>query len=289
MDDPGTDVGHFRNADQIAFWNGSGGQRWVERQQAQDAILAPISDILIDRAKVQPGERVLDIGCGCGATTFAAAEKVGPSGHVLGLDVSAPMLARAKELAPTEAPVEFVLGDATVHRFKAASTDLMLSRFGVMFFAEPIRAFLNIRTALRSEARLAFACWRELKDNLWLSVPLEAAYDHVPKLTGVPPNAPDQFAFASRDRVEHILADAGFRRARFEQCDLILDISAGNGLDGAVQSAVEMGPASRALAGQPTDLVDAAVTTIRKSLSRYEKGQTVRLPASFWLVTAVDP
>jgi SAM-dependent methyltransferase len=289
MDHPDTALGHFHNADQIAFWNGSGGQRWVERQQAQDAIFAPISDILIDRAKVQSGERVLDIGCGCGATTFATAEKVGPSGHVLGLDVSTPMIARAKELALGDASVEFVQGDATVHRFKAASTDLMLSRFGVMFFAEPIRAFLNIRTALRSEARLAFACWRELRDNLWLSVPLEAAYDHVPKLSSVPPNSPDPFAFASRDRVEHILVEAGFRQIRFEQCDLSLDISTGNGLDGAVRSAVEMGPASRALAGQPTELLDAAVTTIRKSLSRYAKGQTVSLPASFWLVTAVDP
>jgi SAM-dependent methyltransferase len=289
MDDPDAALGHFHNADQIAFWNGSGGQRWVERQRAQDAIFAPISDILIDRAKVQPGERVLDIGCGCGATTFAAAEKAGPSGHVLGLDVSAPMIARAKELALADASVEFVRADATVHRFEAAGTDLMLSRFGVMFFTEPIRTFLNIRTALRSEARLVFACWRELRDNLWLSVPLEAAYDHVPKLPSVPPNSPGPHAFASSDRVAHILAEAGFRQIRFERCDLSLDISAGNGLDGAIRSAVEMGPASRALAGQAIELVDATVTTIRKSLSRYAKGQAVRLPASFWIVTAVDP
>jgi hypothetical protein len=208
---------------------------------------------------------------------------------VLGLDVSAPMLERAKELAPVDSPVGFALGDATVHRFRAASADLMISRFGVMFFAEPVRAFLNIRTALRSGARLAFTCWRELRDNPWLLVPLEAAYEHVPKLPGVPPNSPDLFAFASKEWVEHILGEAGFRRIRIEQCDVSLDISAGQGLEEAVRGAAELGPTSRALAGQPAELVDAAMTTIRKSLSRYSKGQTLRLPASFWLVTAVDP
>src|SRR5689334_13223514 len=148
-------IGHFQNADQIAFWNGPAGQCWVERQKTQDALLAPVSDVLIEHARIEAGERVIDIGCGCGATTRAIADKVGASGHVLGLDVSAPMLARARELAPADAPIEFVHADAMVHHFKAVSADLVVSRLGVTYFADPIRAFLNIRTALRSEGRLA--------------------------------------------------------------------------------------------------------------------------------------
>jgi ubiquinone/menaquinone biosynthesis C-methylase UbiE len=140
-------IGHFDNADQIAFWNGPGGERWVERKQINDEI----SRILIDRAQIRVGERVVDIGC---VTTITAGEKVGSSGHVVDLDVSEPMLERAKKPAPADVTVEFIQGDATVHRFKTACADLMISRFGVMFFAEPVRSFLNIRTALRSEARM---------------------------------------------------------------------------------------------------------------------------------------
>ena len=282
-------VGHFQNADQIAYWNGPAGQRWVERQTAQDALLAPISNALIDRARIAAGERVIDIGCGCGATTIAVAEKVGPSGHVLGLDVSAPMLARAQELAPADASVAFVQADAMVHHFKAVSTDLVISRLGVTYFADPIRAFLNIRTALRSEGRLAFACWRELRDNPWFLLPLQAAYEHVPKLPGLAPNAPDQFAFASREGVEHILGEAGFRRIRLEEFDTELDVAGEGGLEAAVQSALAIGPASRALDGQPPELCKPVAMSIRKSLARYVKGQSVMMPASLWIVTAVDP
>jgi SAM-dependent methyltransferase len=282
-------VGHFQNADQIAYWNGPAGQRWVERQAAQDALLAPISDVLIDRARIEAGERAIDIGCGCGATTIAVAEKVGPSGHVLGLDVSAPMLARAQELTPANAPIAFVHADAMVHHFKPVSADLAISRLGVTYFADPIRAFLNIRTALRSEGRLAFACWRELRDNPLFLLSLQAAYEHVPKLPGLPPTAPDQFAFASRGWIEHILGEAGFRRIRLEEFDMDLDVAGGGGLEAAVQSALAIGPASRALDGQPPELCRLAAMSIRKSLSRYTKGQMVMMPASLWIVTAVDP
>jgi SAM-dependent methyltransferase len=282
-------LGHFQNADQIAYWNGPAGQHWIERQAAQDALLAPISDALIDRARIEAGERVIDIGCGCGATTIAAAEKVGPSGHVLGLDVSAPMLARAQELTPADAPVAFAHADAMVHHFKAVSADLVISRLGVMYFADPIRAFLNIRTALRSEGRLAFACWRELRENPWYLLPLQAAYEHVPKLPALPPNAPDPFSFAAREWVEHVLGEAGFRRVRLEEFDTVLDVGGKGGLDSAVQRALEIGPASRALDGQPSELRDLAGASIRKSLARYAKGETVTMPASLWIVTAVDP
>jgi len=284
-----TSFGHFENAEQIAFWNGDGGARWVARRAELDAMLVPVRDALLEHAALQPGERVLDIGCGCGATMIAAAEKVGPGGSVLGLDVSAAMLTAAHELAPADAPVSFVQGDAMVHHFKAASADIVISRLGVMYFADPVRAFLNIRNALRSEGRIAFACWGELRDNAWALEPLQAAYDHVPKLAGLRPHAPDDFAFGVGEWVEKIISDAGLRRVRLERSDVALDLGAGNGLEGAVQTALAIGPVGRAVAGQPPEAVEAATAAVRKALARYAKGQGVMIPASFWIVTAVDP
>jgi SAM-dependent methyltransferase len=288
-DGSSTSFGHHENAAQIALWNGAGGQRWVERQAALDTSLLPINERLIDRANIQSTERVVDIGCGCGATTIAAAEKVGPDGSVLGIDVSAAMLIRANELAPQDAPVSFVQGDAMVHHFMAASSDLVISRLGLMYFADPVRALLNIRNVLRSEGRVAFAAWRDLRDNPWALEPLQAVYDHVPKLPGLAEHAPDDFAFAPQDWLEHVLGEAGLRRIRLERCDLALDLGGGQGLDGAVPSALAIGPASRALEGQSSEAVAAATAAVSKALSRYARGAAVMVPASAWIVTAIDP
>jgi ubiquinone/menaquinone biosynthesis C-methylase UbiE len=279
-------TGHDLNADQIAYWNGPGGQHWTERQQVQDTLLAQVSDILIDRAKPRAGERIVDVGCGCGATTIAFAQRVGPAGHVFGIDISAPMLARARQIAPTELPVDFVLADATVYPFDPASFDLMVSRFGVMFFAEPAASFANMRRALRPSGRLTFACWREPRDNPWLILPLQAVYQHVPKLPQLGPEDPGPFSFASEQRVRRILSAAGFSRVEMERCDLSLDVATGRGLDAALETALEIGPASRALEGQPPDLRAAAANSIREALTPFAKGQTVPLPASIWIVTA---
>ena len=282
-------TGHDLNADQIAYWNGPGGQHWTDRQQTQDVLLAPISDILIDRARAKPGERIIDVGCGCGATTIALAQKAGPTGHVFGVDISAPMLARARQVAPAGLPVDFVLADATVHPFEPASSDLLVSRFGVMFFAEPALSFANMRKALRPSGRLTFACWREPRDNPWMMAPLQAAYKHVPKLPQLGPEDPGPFSFAAEQRVHRILGAAGFSGVAMEPCNLSLDVAVGRGLDAAVESALEIGPASRALQGQPSDLRAAAAKSIREALAPFVKGNTVPLAASIWIVTASAP
>jgi ubiquinone/menaquinone biosynthesis C-methylase UbiE len=281
-----TPTGHEQNADQIAYWNGPGGQRWADRQAAQDILLAPVLDILIDRARPKAGERVIDVGCGSGATSIAFAKKVGPSGHVFGVDVSGPMLARARQSAPADLPVDFVLADATVYPFDPASFDLLASRFGVMFFADPALSFGNMRKALRPSGRLAFACWREPRENPFFMAPLQAAYKHVPKLPQQGPEDPGPFAFASEERVRRILGQAGFAGIEMEPCPLLLDAAIGGGLDGAVQGSLDIGPVSRALQDQPPEIRPAVANSIREALAPFAKGNAVPLPASIWIVTA---
>ena len=281
-----TPQGHEQNADQIAYWNGPGGARWAERQASQDILLAAVAEILIDRAKPAPGERVVDVGCGSGATTNAFAQKVGLSGHVFGIDVSGPMLDRARQVTPKEAPVDYALADATVYPFDPESFDLLASRFGVMFFADPVHSFANLRRALRPTGRLAFACWREPRENPWMMMPLQAVYQHVPKLPQMAPEDPGPFAFASEERVRRILGEAGFKHIALEACPLALDLAIGRGLDAAVQGALEIGPASRALDGHSPEVRAAAAKTVRETLAPFVDGSSVRLPGSIWLVTA---
>src|ERR1043165_4157692 len=148
-----TPASHEQNADQVAYWNGPAGRRWADRQAGQGIVLGPGADLVIGRAKLKSGERVIDVGCGSGATTIAFAHKVAPSGHVLGVDISGPMLERARQSAPKDLSIDFVLADATVYPFEPASFDVLASRFGVMFFADPVLSFANMRKALRPTGR----------------------------------------------------------------------------------------------------------------------------------------
>ena len=279
-------LGHERNADQIAYWNGPGGKRWSDRQAMQDILLVPVSQILIDRAQPKAGERVLDVGCGCGATTIALAERVAPSGFVLGIDVSEPMLSRGRELAPKSLPLAFVLADATVYPFDPKDFDLLVSRFGVMFFAEPSVSFANLRRAMRPDARVTFVCWRDPRENPWMTMPLKAVYEHVPKLPQLGPEDPSPFAFASEERVRRILGEAGYRDIALERCDLSIDIANGRGLEGALDTAMHVGPANRALEGHPPDVRVAATNSVRELLAPLVRGPSLPLLASIWVVTA---
>ena len=186
------------------------------------------------------------------------------------------MLSRARQLAPKGLPLDFVLADATVYPFGPASFDLLASRFGVMFFAEPAVSFANLHRALLPSGRLVFACWREPRANPWMMTPLQAVYQHVPKLPQVGPEDPGPFAFAAEDRVHRILGEAGFAQVAMEPCDLVLDLAIGRGLEAAVETALEIGPSSRALEGHPQDIQAAAKNSIREALIPFVQGRRCR-------------
>ena len=280
---------HADNAAQAEYWNSVAGRRWTDRQEEQDLVLRPVSDRLIAAADAKPGQRIIDIGCGCGDTTIDFAARVMPGGEVLGLDISEPMLARARERAPSGLPARFVLADATVHDFEPEWADLAVSRFGVMFFADPARSFANLRRGLKPGARLAFACWREARQNPWMMIPLREAKKHAPPLPETNPEDPGPFAFADDARVRRVLSNAGFADIVVTPVDLDLDLAIGRGLDAAVAGALGIGPTSRILDGQPEAVRAAAAADIRKALAERAKGDSVPLGAAIWIVTATNP
>ncbi|HSE12032.1 MAG TPA: class I SAM-dependent methyltransferase [Rudaea sp.] len=273
------------NAEQLAFWNGPGGARWVARQEHTDATLAPVSDALLAFAAPRTGERVLDVGCGCGASTLALARAVGPTGRVEALDISGPMLAegRARAAAAGIANIDWVQADAATAAL--GGFDLLASNFGVMFFGDPVAAFAHLRSAAKPGARMAFVCWRPLDENPWMQVPLEAVYRHVPRRPRPDPHAPGMFAFADPRHVARTLTAAGWVAPRLDKLDLDLDIAAGRGLEAAVDQSVQIGAVSSALRDQPAEAVAAAIASVREVLAAHLHGASVRLPAAIWLVS----
>ena len=272
------------NQAQIDFWNGPAAERWVTEQERLDRVLRPLGDLGLEKVTPREGERAIDVGCGCGATTVLLAERVGKTGKVLGIDVSERMLARARARTANMPWVELALGDAAERRF-AGDADFIFSRFGSMFFADPKKAFTNLRTALRSDGRLCLVCWRTPEDNPWYLVPQRAAESSVPPLPPVEPGAPGPFSFADGERLERVLADAGFRDIVIERRDQLVPQST-TGLDEAVEVAALAGPIARMLVDADAATIARVRDVVRASLAPYARAERVEMMASVWLATA---
>ena len=275
------------NADQITCWNESMGEKWARNQETLDQFLLPVNKRLMEFARIAPGDSILDVGCGCGATSRAAAARAGERGRVLGVDISAPMLERAKTLGGGPA-VTYLLADAATHAFAQRSFDLAVSRFGVMFFADSVSAFANIRTVLEPGGRLAFVCWQDMRANPFATVPLFAALPHLPPQPPADPLAPGPFAFADPERVKRILSDAGFSKIEIvpESFKLLQSRGGPGALDDAVYFATEIGPTSRLLNEASPEARAAAIAAIREALAPHVTAEGVALGAQCWLVGA---
>ncbi len=273
------------NAEQIEYWNKQAGPKWVADVEQLDTMLAPLGLAVVARAAPRTGERVIDVGPGLGQTLLQLAEKVGPTGSVLGVDISTPMLdgARARVRAAGVTHVSLLNADAQTHSFAPASADLLFSRFGVMFFLEPVAAFANLAKALRPGGRFAFVCWQALAKNVWMTEPLAAVAKHVTLPAPGDPHAPGPFAFADAERTRGILERAGFRDVRFES--LTGDIRIGKDLDQATQIASDVGAAGRVLREAPEGARKAAIAAIRETLATRVTANGVSLPYAAWIVT----
>lgn len=282
----GTGTDH--NTAQIDYWNNEAGRRWVATQERMDAMLAPLMHAALDRARPVVGETVLDIGCGCGATLLELARRVGPNGSVLGIDISAPMLDRARARVQDKLlkNVSLTLSDAATHPFAPGAFSLGFSRFGVMFFDEPVGAFANIRAALATAGRLSFVCWASPRDNPWFVVPLAAVRPYLPPQPESDPDAPGPFAFADRDRVRAILVGAGYSAVDIARHNTGMRICGPGEIEEAARFAVESGPVGRAMAGAEPDARAAAEQAIAAEFRRLEVPTGVELPGSVWLVSA---
>ncbi len=281
------------NAQQMNDWNGQTGQRWVANQARLDNMLDVFGTAAIRAAEPAAGKRILDIGCGAGATTLALASHVGPSGHVMGVDISEPLLARAREVAPPDAPVAFAMIDAARGNLGEHAFDLLFSRFGVMFFDDPDRAFAHMRGALKPGGRLAFACWRGAEENDWIRLPMGAIRGIVPPAPPPHPDAPGPFSFGDPDRIRRILAAAGFVDISITPFDHAIPFGWGQDRAGAVDDAVamafEVGPLSRALADQQENVRERAAAAVRAAFAQRPGERSVMIDGAAWIVTARDP
>ena len=274
------------NRDQAEHWNdteATGG--WVIHQERYDRMLEPFTGLMLDAIGLERGERVLDVGCGCGTTTLAAARLVAP-GAVVGVDLSVPMLTRARENARSSGTdnATFVEGDAQVHAF-AAEFDAVISRFGVMFFADPVAAFANIRAAIRPGGRLAFVCWQPLLANEWLVVPGAVMAEHIAPPDFGDPQAPGMFALSEPERTRRILGDAGWQQVDLTPWHTSLLVGGGT-LDDAIAYLRAQSVARKILDTADAATQARAIQSVREAFARHADGDGVRLDAAVWLVQA---
>ncbi len=271
------------NAEQIDYWNSAAGETWVRFQAQLDHLIAPLGAEALRQLAARPGECVIDIGCGCGDTSLDLAARVGAQGRVLGVDISRPMLDVARRrLAAEPGAAEFRQADAQCDDLGHAEFDAVFSRFGVMFFTDPVAAFANLRTALKPGGRLAFVCWRALRDNDWMREPLDAAAPYLPPASSSDPAAPGPFAFSDPVRVRSILTDAGFVSVTIDPFDARIG---GGDIGESLHLALRIGPLGYQMRENP-QLMPSVAGAVRAALERYATPQGVMMPAGVWIVRA---
>jgi SAM-dependent methyltransferase len=269
--------------EQDDFWNEEGGQSWVDNIDRVEAMISGLSAHLLAHAAPSAGEQVLDIGCGGGVSSAALARTVGPTGQVLGADISEIILNVARSRFTDTTNLTFTTADAEVFPFSAKTYDLITSRFGVMFFADPDAAFRNIYQAGKPGARMVYLCWRALPENPWMGTPAAAAFTILTPPENPAPGTPGPFSLADPDRVTNIMQAAGFTDIKFTPVDEPVNLGQ---LDPVLQFMTTMGPAAEPLKGASDADRSAALAAMRSALAQYDTADGVIMPSAIWVVEA---
>ncbi|MGO4330048.1 class I SAM-dependent methyltransferase [Cupriavidus sp. 2TAF22] len=273
--------------EQGRLWNGHAGRAWVEAQASLDAMFRPFEDLLVEEAaSAGTAGRVLDVGCGTGSTTLAVARLRGATARCTGIDISQPMIAAARARAAREGmPASFICANAQVHAFEPASFDMIISRFGVMFFDDAVRAFANLRRAARDDAGLRFVAWRSAAENPFMTTAERAAAPLLPNLPARRPGAPGQFAFADQHRICAILAQSGWAGIDVRPIDVACTLPE-NELVGYL---TRLGPVGLILQEADQRTRTQVIETVRAAFAPYVHGAEVRFTAACWMVGARAP
>jgi len=278
------DVTHQAGNEQAALWNGRAGRAWVDAQEVLDQMFKPFEDRLAEAVRAGSGQRVLDVGCGTGSTTLAIARRLGAEGRCVGVDISEPMIAAAQARAEREegAPARFVCADVLAHAFEPARFDLIVSRFGVMFFDDPVIAFANLRRAARDGAELRVIAWRSAAENPFMTTAERAAAPLLPDMPARRPGAPGQFAFADRQRVCAILEASGWAGIDIRPIDVDCTLPE----EELLGYLGRLGPVGLALQEADARTRMQVIDTVRTAFDPYVRGAEVRFTAACWLIGA---
>ncbi len=270
------------NADQAKYWNTGAGETWAALQDRLDQQLEPLGQAAMSALAPRSGEHILDIGCGTGQTTHQLAGATGEAGLVLGVDISRTLLdvAEARNLS---SGASFREADAQTYDFEAHKFDAAFSRFGVMFFADPVAAFRNIHGALKTGGRLSFICWRTPAENVFMTLPMATATALLPPLPPAPSSTQGPFAFADPEHVRRILSSAGFDAIEFAPHDQMIG---GGDLEQTLTVTLKIGPLGALLREYP-ERRDTVVDAVRAVLAAHNGPDGVKLPSATWIVTAI--
>ena len=276
------------NAREVQYWNSTATRPWAEMHEHIDRLFHDLTQAALDFAAPQSGERVIDIGCGSGTTVLELARRVGPSGYVLGADISQQSIDKAREriAAAGLSQAEVSVCDVSIHNFAVADFDLAFSRFGVMFFADPTATFVNLRRGIRQGGRLTFAVFRTPKENPWGTGPVAAVRHLLPPIT--PPGAddPGQFSWADPARVRRILEGAGFEDVSLTPYDPAMRLAGPGGSAQASEFAMSIGPIARAMASASPPDRSAVRAALQAFFSSHDSPRGIVLPAALWIVRA---
>jgi len=268
--------------EQARVWNGPSGRSWVENQALLDEVLRPFEALLVEPLSASD-RRILDVGCGAGTTTLAAARRLGAGGEATGIDISEPMIAAAQDRARREgSPARFICANAQEHALEPGSADLIISRFGVMFFDDPVKAFANLRRAGVSGATLRCVAWRSPAENPFMTAAERAAAPLLPECPARRPDAPGQFAFENADRVATILRESGWTESEIRPLDVPCTLPE----TALVRYMTQLGPVGLILHEADEATRTRVIEAVRPAFEPYVHGADVRFTAACWMITA---